>query len=214
MGRFDAVIFDVGGVLVESPVQAVVRLQRQVGISDEVLVALFQHYSKVPGPGEPEPPWHRVEKGQLTVADFLVQARIDLTTAGLDQVSVDADQLNVYRDVSAHWPTVHVARRLRAAGYATAICTNNVREWAGWRLSLPVDEFDVVVDSCEVGMRKPEPEIFLLTCERLGVAPERTVFCDDFAGNVEGARHAGLEAVHITGDLAAGLRALAGVLAR
>jgi epoxide hydrolase-like predicted phosphatase len=214
MGRFDAVIFDVGGVLVESPVHAVLRLQRQVGLTDEVLVALFEHYSKVPGPGEPEPLWHRVEKGQLTVADFLVQARIDLATAGLDRVPIDPEQLNVYRDVSAHWQTVHAARRLRAAGYATAICTNNVREWASWRRSLPVDEFDVVVDSCEVGMRKPEPGIYALTCERLGVAPGRVLFCDDFSGNVEGARQAGLEAIHITRDLDAGLRELEAMLAR
>ena len=63
-------------------------------------------------------------------------------------------------------------RELRERGYKLAICTNNVREWEPlWRAKLPVDEiFDVVVDSAFVGMRKPEPRIYEITLERLGVA--------------------------------------------
>ena len=61
-------------------------------------------------------------------------------------------------------------RELRERGYRMAILTNNVREWEElWRAKLPVDEiFELVVDSAWVGMRKPEPEIYQLTIERLG----------------------------------------------
>ena len=62
-------------------------------------------------------------------------------------------------------------RELRDAGLRMALLTNNVREWEPrWRPMLPeIDEiFEVVVDSAFVGMRKPEPEIYLLTVERLG----------------------------------------------
>ena len=67
-------------------------------------------------------------------------------------------------------------RELRQRGYRLAICTNNVREWEPlWRAKLPVDEiFDVVVDSAFVGFRKPEPAIYQLTLERLGVEPRRS----------------------------------------
>ena len=53
--------------------------------------------------------------------------------------------------------------------------TNNVREWEPlWRAKLPIDEiFEVVVDSAFVGMRKPEPEIYALTLERLGLPARR-----------------------------------------
>ena len=88
-------------------------------------------------------------------------------------------------------------RELRARGYRLAICTNNVREWEPlWRAKLPVDEiFEVVVDSAFVGTRKPEPAIYELTLERLGVAAEAALFVDDIEVNCDAARELGHEAV-------------------
>ena len=86
-------------------------------------------------------------------------------------------------------PVVDAVRAVRAAGGRTAVVTNNVRELSHtWRPVLPLDElFDTVVDSCEVGLRKPNPAIYLLACERLGVAPERAVLLDDIESNLRGA---------------------------
>ena len=80
-----------------------------------------------------------------------------------------------------------------------ALLTNNVREWEPrWRAKLPdVDDiFEVIVDSAFVGMRKPDPEIYRLTLDRLGVAAERCVFVDDFEINCEAAAALGMTAVH------------------
>ena len=66
---------------------------------------------------------------------------------------------------------VEYVGRLRGRGLRTALLTNNVREWEPlWRAKVPEldDLFEVVVDSAFVGMRKPEPEIYRLTLERLG----------------------------------------------
>src|SRR5215207_4909928 len=97
-----------------------------------------------------------------------------------------------------HEPIVDRIRMLRTDGYKTALVTNNVRE-AGpqWRDKVPLDElFDVVVDSSEVGMRKPNPAIFVHTLELLGgVDPASAVFLDDHPGNVAGAERAGLHAI-------------------
>ena len=85
-------------------------------------------------------------------------------------------------------------RELNGRGRRLAICTNNVREWeARWRAMLPIDEiFDTVVDSAFVGMRKPDPEIYRLTLERLGAAPAEALFVDDVELNCEAAaEHAG-----------------------
>jgi putative hydrolase of the HAD superfamily len=73
-----------------------------------------------------------------------------------------------------------------------------VREWEPlWRSKLPVDEiFELIVDSAWVGMRKPDPAIYHLTLERLGLPPEASLFIDDNELNVEAARELGMRAVH------------------
>jgi epoxide hydrolase-like predicted phosphatase len=88
-------------------------------------------------------------------------------------------------------------RELRERGYRLAICTNNVREWEQrWRAMLPVDEiFDVVVDSAFVGTRKPEPRIYELTLEALGVDAGSALLIDDIEANCTGARELGIRAV-------------------
>jgi epoxide hydrolase-like predicted phosphatase len=71
-----------------------------------------------------------------------------------------------------------------------------------WRPLLPLDElFDVVIDSSEVGVRKPDPRIYHLTLEHLGgLAPERALFLDDFVGNVEAARALGMHGIVVGPD--------------
>ncbi len=84
-------------------------------------------------------------------------------------------------------------------GLRLALLTNNVREWeARWRAMIPgIDElFELIVDSAFVGMRKPEPEIYALTLERLGLPAEACVFVDDIELNCDAARAAGMAAVH------------------
>ena len=66
-----------------------------------------------------------------------------------------------------------------------------------------MSRFDAVVDSSEVGHRKPERAIYDLTAERLGVEPSRIIFLDDFGPNVAGARAAGWTAIHVTDPIEA-----------
>jgi putative hydrolase of the HAD superfamily len=75
----------------------------------------------------------------------------------------------------------------------TALLTNNIPEWReGWRSLIDVGAlFDVVVDSCEVGMRKPEPAIYELTRAKLGVSHASLFFLDDLGVNLKAARSLG-----------------------
>lgn len=79
------------------------------------------------------------------------------------------------------------------AGLKTGLISNS------WGLGIyeraPVDMFDETVISGDVGMHKPQPEIYLLACERLGVQPSDCVFVDDLRENVEGADAAGMTGV-------------------
>ena len=103
-------------------------------------------------------------------------------------------------------PMIGYMRELRERGYKLAICTNNVREWEHrWRAMLPVEEiFDVVVDSAFVGTRKPEPRIYELTLEALGVDAGSALLIDDIEANCAGARERGdrrgLVSAHRAGD--------------
>jgi putative hydrolase of the HAD superfamily len=106
---------------------------------------------------------------------------------------------------------IDTVRQVKGAGYRTALLTNISRSGeALWRSLLPVDElFDAVVDSSQVGMRKPDPAIFLLTCERLGLAPAECLFVDDLRCNVDAATELGMTTIQcadpeaIAGEVAA-----------
>jgi HAD superfamily hydrolase (TIGR01509 family) len=84
-------------------------------------------------------------------------------------------------------------RRIRKEGIATALLSNSwdLRHYTDFRDGL----FDVIVISGEVGLRKPDPEIYALTAERLALPPEACVFVDDHPGNVEAATTAGMTGV-------------------
>ncbi|MGC3999423.1 MAG: HAD family phosphatase [Anaeromyxobacter sp.] len=113
-----------------------------------------------------------------------------------------------------HEPVWDLALAFRAAGGRTAMLSNGVPEVMRFvRQDRPLERwFDTVVVSCEVGVAKPDPAIYALTVERLGVAPGEALFVDDRAVNVEGARAAGLRALHYAGPgaLAALRRAIEG----
>jgi putative hydrolase of the HAD superfamily len=93
---------------------------------------------------------------------------------------------------------VELMRELQGRGLRMALLTNNVREWEPrWRSMVPIDEiFELVVDSAFVGCRKPEPRIYEILLERLGVEPAGCLFVDDVEVNCEAARELGMTAVH------------------
>ena len=88
---------------------------------------------------------------------------------------------------------IGAVRKARQGGVRTALISNS------WGLGIyeraPVDLFDQTVISGDVGMHKPQPEIYELACERLGIAPADCVFVDDLRENVTGAEAVGMTAI-------------------
>jgi len=95
-------------------------------------------------------------------------------------------------------PMIEFVGAQRERGLRTALLTNNVREWEPlWRPMLAVDEiFETVVDSAFVGCRKPESRIYRVMLDRLAMPAEACLFVDDVEVNCEGARKAGMSAIH------------------
>jgi putative hydrolase of the HAD superfamily len=187
MSAIRAVLFDFAGVLTSSPWGAMTAAG---GGNLELLIGSYEE--------DGDHPWHQVERGELPIADWAVA----VTEMGKAQgIAVDFAPLqSMLGEMRINEQIVARVRSLRTEGYRVGLITNNVREGSGtWRAMLPVDElFEVVVDSSEVGMRKPNPAIFHHTLELLGgVAPAEAVFLDDAPGNVVGAQRAGLHAIHV-----------------
>ncbi len=197
--RFDAVLFDFGGVFLPSPFEVVYRAASGFGMPPEtVLLTCFGRYDE-----DTDHPWHRLERGEISAEEALagIGALAQESGFDIDPIAVLGGAIgtgNIVRD-----DVVAAAREIKSLGLKTAIVTNNIREYGPkWRALLPLDElFDVVVDSCEEGVRKPNRRIFELTLQRLGdVAPQRAVFLDDAPGNVAAAAGLGLHAILVKSD--------------
>ncbi|MBM4245282.1 MAG: HAD family phosphatase [Deltaproteobacteria bacterium] len=208
MPSVHAVLFDFGGVFMDSPFAAVRAFGTQKGIAPErVLELIFGAYDT-----DTDHPWHRLERGELSLAD----AREAILALGEPDHRIDLfEALGSLIRANVRDDVIELVRDTRARGVKTAIVTNNVREFGdGWRSMLPVDElFDVVVDSAHVGVRKPDPRIFQLTLERLGgVAPQGAVFLDDFHGNVSAAERLGMRGILVEEDHRPAMRLLRAML--
>jgi putative hydrolase of the HAD superfamily len=188
------VISDFGGVLTNRLIEAFAAFQDETGISMEQLGRGMQRVAERDG----EYPLFRLERGQVSEKQFLE----DLSW-GLEDELGHRPHLHRFREIyfealHANQPMLDLMRELRGRGYRMAILTNNVREWEElWRSKLPLDEiFELIVDSAWVGLRKPDPEIYKLTLERLGgLEATACLFVDDNELNVEAARDLGMLAV-------------------
>jgi len=198
MSIYDAVLFDYGGVFTNSPFAAVESGGAKLGADPQLLLdTIFGPYH-----ADTDHPWHRLERGEIALS-----AAVEAIIALGAERGVDADPFKFFSAMAAggiNQTVVECTRGLRNDGIKTALVTNNAAEFRNsWRKSIPVDElFDVVIDSSEEGVRKPDPRIFELALGRLGVAAARSVFLDDFAGNVTAAESFGIKAILVGSDQA------------
>ena len=195
-----AVISDFGGVLTTPLMHSFAAYQDETGVPMAALGTAMARISDAEGAH----PLFELEKGRITEDAFLAKLGEALA------VELDHEpQLHRLREIyfaaiDPNEPMVELMRGLRGRGLRMALLTNNVREWEPlWRSMLPVDEiFELIVDSAFVGMRKPEPEIYELTLERMreldgldGLEPADCLFVDDIEVNAEAARALGMKAV-------------------
>jgi putative hydrolase of the HAD superfamily len=133
----------------------------------------------------------------LTEADFLAGLERALREQVGREISCEGFSDALWSGLAPNPPMISLMAELRAAGYRMALVTNNVREWEPrWRAMAPIDDiFELVIDSAFVGVRKPDPQIYELALQGLGLAGEECLFVDDLERNCEAAQAAGMEAV-------------------
>jgi putative hydrolase of the HAD superfamily len=191
-----AVISDFGGVLTSPLLGAFARFQEDTGVTlDQIGIAMTAGAERLDGLN----PLFELECGRISENRFL-----EILRDGLEPLMGERPALHRFKEtyfdgLHPNEEMIALMAELSGSGYRMAILTNNVREWEPiWRAKLPVDEiFETVVDSAFVGMRKPDPEIYELTLERLGdVAASECLFIDDTEANCDAATALGIRAVH------------------
>jgi putative hydrolase of the HAD superfamily len=204
-----AVISDFGGVLTNPLFEGFARFQERAGVPLEALGRAMQRLTEREG----ENPLYVLERGEDTEAAFFERLGAEIGAELGREVQLADFADHYFEGLEANDAMIGWLREARTAhGLRLALLTNNVREWEPrWRAMLPVDElFEVVVDSAFVGMRKPDPRIYKLTLERLGLPAEASVFLDDLEPNVAAASALGFHAVRFedTAQATAALDAL------
>ena len=136
---------------------------------------------------------------------------------GLDEAGVGEIMEAMWREYlgTPNTAMIEWARGLRPR-YKTGILSNSFvgareREQAAYGY---VDFIDDLLYSHEAGLLKPDPRIYLLSCERLGVRPDEAIFIDDKEAFTRAARDLGMHAVHFTGDNAKAIAEMTALLAR
>lgn len=203
--RYRGLILDFAGVLTSNMVEA---------------YDLFEARERVP-PGRFLRAWanpqgqelyRRLELGEISQRDW------NEGFGALVGVSPDNLMGRVLQDLMPAYDVLKVAREARAAGVRTAVLSNSLgREphdpYAHYDLG---KDFDVAVFSDDHGIRKPDPAIFKLTLDRLGVPAESCVFADDTEENLVPAHLMGMTVIHSLDEqeTAVRLRQLLGLGAR
>ena len=190
----EAVVFDFGGVIIDSPFDAFTELERRSGAAPGSIRAINAR-------NPDDNAWARIERGEIDADDFVALFEREAAHAGVTLPARD-----ILAAVTGASSARHVARpvmlellvELRAHGLRLALITNNIRPLGDSAdVTWVFDAFDVVVESALVGVRKPEPAIYRLALDALGVSAERAVMLDDLGINLKPARALGMATIKV-----------------
>ena len=195
-GLTKVVVVDYGSVLTNPLAETFCEFAALTGLDTTVLAEAFLAATEKHG----ETPMAALEIGAISERQMADRILAELPP-GSEKVLDDHEFGELwFRGRRPNQPFVDFLRELRANGRRLALLTNNVREWEPrWRAQLPVDElFEVVVDSHKEGVRKPDPKIYRILLERLGVEAHQCLFVDDTEENCAAARELGIRSVLFT----------------
>ncbi|MXX46379.1 MAG: HAD family phosphatase [Acidimicrobiia bacterium] len=200
--RIRAVLFDLGGVIFESPLHTIASFEAERGLAAGTV---GRFVTEAGGEGA----WARHERGEISTEAFERGLRDEARRFGVD-LDVAGMMRRIEADVAIRPRMLAAVGRLRDEGFSVAAVTNN---WKGLNAPSVAGHFDVVVESYLEGVRKPEPAIYRITLARLGVAPRQAVMLDDIGVNLKTALKMGMTTIKVTDPLDAleELGALVGV---
>ncbi len=209
---YSAVIFDFGGVITSSPFEAFNRMEAERGLPKD--------FVRTVNSANPDSnAWARFERAECSAAEFDILFAAEAHAMGheLDGASVIACLSGDIRP-----GMVAALDRLKADGFKLGCITNNVPSGKGAGMAGSAEKaavvdaimtrFDHVIESSKIGIRKPDPRIYIMMCDALGVEPAECIYLDDLGINCKPAAALGMAAIKvISGEQA--LNELAALLA-
>lgn len=211
--RFEAVIFDFGGVITSSPFEAFNRLEEERGLPADFIRsvnALNPHDNA----------WAKFERAEIDARRFDVLFEAEAEALGH---SIPGSAVLAVLSGAIRPAMVTALGQLAGAGYRLACITNNVPAGHGAGMARSGDKadayeqvfarFEHVIESSKAGVRKPDPRIYTMMCDMLGLEPARCIYLDDLGINCKPAAQLGMAAIKVVnGDQAlAELSALVGI---
>ena len=176
-------LVDFGGVLTSSAWDSFADFCRDKGLAEDSMRRLFREDPAALAD------LRELETGRIEEHEF---ERRFAERLGLEDATDLID--GMFRGMKPSAPMVAAVRAALASGVRTGLLSNS---WSTshYDRALLTELFDAVVISAEVGLHKPQPEIYLLASKRLGVEPEQCVFIDDLRENCAGAEAVGMTAI-------------------
>ena len=193
----NAVLFDFGGVITESPFDAFNRYEDSIGVPRDTI-------RQINATDPDTNAWARLERSEVSVDEFAELFEAEAVGRGhqMSGTQVLACLSGGLR------PQMVRALEILAARLPVGCITNNVRTGHGAGMSRDASTaaavaevmklFGVVIESSVVGLRKPDPRIYQLACDRLGIDPARTAYLDDLGINCKPAAAMGMAAIKVT----------------
>jgi putative hydrolase of the HAD superfamily len=189
VSRVRAVLFDLGGVVFDSPLEGFVKYEADTGLPANFIRTLNATNADANA-------WARYERGELDRERFITAFEAEALAAGhrLDGARVLESLKGDVRPVM-----VEAVRRLKAAELRLAAVTNNVAPLASGERDVTelIELFDVIVESSVVGVRKPEVAFYRIALDALGVDARECVFLDDLGVNLKPARAMGMTTIKV-----------------
>ncbi len=192
----EAVIWDFGGVFTSSPFEAFARYERERGLPENLIRTI--------NTAKPDSnAWAQFERSEISIDEFDKLFAAEAVALGHSVPGKDVIEL-LHGDVR---PDMVRAFEIIGQTYKTGCITNNVKPKSGeafWddggrsaQIRPIMDKFDHVIESAKVGLRKPDPRIYEMMCEALGVAPAACVYLDDLGINCKPARAMGMTTIKV-----------------
>jgi putative hydrolase of the HAD superfamily len=190
-----AVIWDFGGVFTTSPFEAFARYEAERGIPVGTI-------RKINSTNHETNAWAKFEQALVGIEDF---DRMFLAEAAVLGHTIPGRDVLPLLQGDYRPEVIEALRRVKQAGLLTGCITNNMPHNASGATAAGrtlyareiVAMFDVLIESAMVGIRKPDPAIYRMMCEKLGVPPETCVFLDDLGGNLKPARAMGMTTIKV-----------------
>ena len=189
MGTLRAVLFDFGGVISTSPFEAFARFEYSNGLPADFLRTLNATNSDTNA-------WARHERNELDFDEFCAAYEAEALAAGY---TIDARDVIGCLSGDIRHEMIEAIRRCRER-LRTGLITNNMapmNQGESPMLSFVDELFDVIIESSKAGVRKPDPKIYEMACEQLGVEPHEVVFLDDLGVNLKPARAMGMTTIKV-----------------